>query len=891
MALEQLQAFVLDLPQTDLGVAEHIGPDGYPLLATSELRHEHQLISELLPLLQDIHGRPEEILAALGKLPAIATLAQPQQRMRLALALIERIVAYDGGLSSASITYGFAHSFDDGVMPTLVSLLMQSDEVLEQLAVPVLQWITGYRFGYYNVVPTLTVINWISTQPLPQLPEALRDLLRVLRSQCTDPDQYGNAVIVGNYGEHLATKLDPLLGDGIWQVLVPCEHWTQLAFKDVETLPADSQAQWLDLLRHAGTATSARPAAKWLKHAQSLLHKVGEAPLRSALLRWFASVDSGRTGALLFDRWHSVDDRARMSQGNATVLRGLLWITPMLADSELTRALTRVALSGYRKVRGIGARAPKVGNAAVFALASIPTREAVGQLAVLKARVKLSSAQKEIEKAFTSAAQALQLPRDQIEELAVPTYGLEQVGLRRETFAEGAYIAEVSVDGKQATLNWFHADGTPQKSVPAKVKTEHTEALKDLQAAVKDISAMLPAQAARLDTLFLLEKHWPLAEWQERYLDHPLIGTLARRLIWTVSESGQDRALIFNDACLQTLDGSIVMPSSEAQVRLWHPIGRPLEEIVAWRERIEALHITQPFKQAHREVYLLTDAERHTATYSNRFAAHILRQHRFHALATGRGWRNQLRLLVDDSYPAASRELPTWGLRAEFWIEGVGDNFGVDTNDSGTFLHLSTDQVRFYPIDAEQRTAPAAGGGYTPEHWRNAEDAAPLPLTQVPALVLSEVMRDIDLFVGVASLANDPQWADGGADGRLRDYWRQEAFAELGATAQTRKQLLEKLLPRMTRLKGKWSLHGRFLEVTGKLRSYKIHLGSGNILMQPNDQYLCIVPDAKARTQAMPHYLPFEGDTLLSIILSKALLLIDDDKISDPTITDQIAER
>ncbi|MCY1250757.1 hypothetical protein D9M72_644250 [compost metagenome] len=93
----------------------------------------------------------------------------------------------------------------------------------------------------------------------------------------------------------------------------------------------------------------------------------------------------------------------------------------------------------------------------------------------------------------------------------------------------------------------------------------------------------------------------------------------------------------------------------------------------------------------------------------------------------------------------------------------------------------------------------------------------------------------------------------------------------------------------MTRLKGKWTLHGRFLEVTGKLRSYKIHLGSSNILMQPNDQYLCIVPDAKARTQSTPQYLPFEGDAMLSIILSKALLLIDDDKISDPAITRQLA--
>ena len=35
-------------------------------------------------------------------------------------------------------------------------------------------------------------------------------------------------------------------------------------------------------------------------------------------------------------------------------------------------------------------------------------------------------------------------------------------------------------------------------------------------------------------------------------------------------------------------------------------------------------------------------------------------------------------------------------------------------------------------------------------------------------------------------------------------------------------------------------------------------------------------------------HLPFEGDSTLSIIISKALLLADDAKIKDPTITRQI---
>ena len=73
----------------------------------------------------------------------------------------------------------------------------------------------------------------------------------------------------------------------------------------------------------------------------------------------------------------------------------------------------------------------------------------------------------------------------------------------------------------------------------------------------------------------------------------------------------------------------------------------------------------------------------------------------------------------------------------------------------------------------------------------------------------------------------------------------------------------------------------------GKLRSYKIHLGSGNILMEPNDQYLCIVP----RQTVAGHdrvFLPFEGDPTLSVILSKAFLLAADTTITDPTIVSQL---
>jgi len=58
--------------------------------------------------------------------------------------------------------------------------------------------------------------------------------------------------------------------------------------------------------------------------------------------------------------------------------------------------------------------------------------------------------------------------------------------------------------------------------------------------------------------------------------------------------------------------------------------------------------------------------------------------------------------------------------------------------------------------------------------------------------------------------------------------------------------------------------------------------------MEPNDQYLCIVPDGRTRADDTKVYLPFEGDLTLSIILSKAFLLAEDANIKDATINRQI---
>jgi hypothetical protein len=193
-------------------------------------------------------------------------------------------------------------------------------------------------------------------------------------------------------------------------------------------------------------------------------------------------------------------------------------------------------------------------------------------------------------------------------------------------------------------------------------------------------------------------------------------------------------------------------------------------------------------------------------------------------------------------------------------VDLAGD--GENLTGAGIGVYVATDQVVFY-------------GGMERR-----------PLEQVPRIVFSEVMRDVDLLVGVCSIGNNPQWQDGGADGRYGDYWREFSFGELSETGKGRKELLERLLPRL-KIGAVSEVREKFLVVKGKLRTYKIHLGSGNILMEPNDQYLCIVPGGRGETTGT-WFLPYEGDRTLSIILSKAVMLAEDEKIKDQSILHQI---
>ncbi|GAA2385355.1 DUF4132 domain-containing protein [Dactylosporangium salmoneum] len=261
-------------------------------------------------------------------------------------------------------------------------------------------------------------------------------------------------------------------------------------------------------------------------------------------------------------------------------------------------------------------------------------------------------------------------------------------------------------------------------------------------------------------------------------------------------------------------------------VHPWHLFERDL--LAHWQAEIVARRIRQPVKQAFRELYVPTPAERAAGTRSARFAGHRVDGKVAGRLLSARGWR------LRDAYDTHQATRPAGpGLTAALACEFHG-YFGMGDVVLGEVTLL-------------------AGG-------------AAVALDEAPPIAFSEVMRDLDLVASVAG--TDP----GGYASPL--------------LAHSRAQLLGALV---RDLGLDWvAVEGTTAVVRGSRATYRVHLNSGSIHVEPGG-YLCVVPEAFG---ARPHarlFLPFaDDDPGTSVVLSKILLLADDERITDRTILAQL---
>lgn len=557
------------------------------------------------------------------------------------------------------------------------------------------------------------------------------------------------------------------------------------------------------------------------------------------------------------------------------IVNGLAWAVAELSSEGDTWSLPLLERLAVFSGTGPGGskllRSERTASACVRILTARGTDEEVAVLARIRAKVKKKTLSKVIDTALSTIADRLGITGEELLERTVPDFGLNRDGTRTDHLGEHPATLSLKVDGG-AALGFVSAKGRLAASPPAALRTSHPDQIKALRAELKELRQTVAAERIRLEEFLAQGRVWDAAPWVRHYLDHPVTGALARRLLWEVSgddgrtwvcglpeADGDHWRLVDSDgaenAHTATMDGG-------ARVRLWHPVRSHPESVHRWREHLIDREVAQPFKQAYREIYLLTPAEEATRVYSNRYAAHILRYGQAKALLNERRWSvHQLDGWHGGENGTAER-LCTDRESGTSWQVSF-DIALADRYETDPVRHCVTDQVRFHRAGEEE----------------------PAALTQVPALVLSEAMRDVDLAVGVSSIAADPQWVDRGEGAHL-PYWHRTAFGELTENAVVRREALARLLPRLSAA-DRMEIDGRFLRVRGDLRSYRIHLGSANILMEPDDSYLCVVPSGREKGPGV--FLPFEQDGgRLALILSKALMLARDSAIEDESITRQI---
>ncbi len=360
------------------------------------------------------------------------------------------------------------------------------------------------------------------------------------------------------------------------------------------------------------------------------------------------------------------------------------------------------------------------------------------------------------------------------------------------------------------------------KSFPDKLR--NSEAVENLKNRVKQIKRQVGRLRNFLEESMCDSNEYSLFEFQG-LMDHPILRLMMEQLVF-ISPKGMGYPTQKGSA-LFAYDGTEILLENHEKLRIAHSYD--LLTAGVWnqwqRECFDAKRI-QPFKQVFREVYVVTDAEKNESHESHRFFGQIVKGRQALILLKSKGWECQS--LDVGGFCFAYKGF--WHMRAI-----LSTAFRMrDLENVGT---VSFENNKINKI----------------------------PLIDIPPIIFSEAIRDMDLVVSVAYAG------DGGWEGTT-------------STIESRTALVRETCTLLHL--GNVHIENNFAFVEGMLASYKVHLGSGSIHQVPGN-YVCVIPDNAKSIGKL--FLPFiDKDQMTSIILSKIVLLAHDDKIKDPVILSQI---
>ena len=644
--------------------------------------------------------------------------------------------------------------------------------------------------------------------------------------------------------------------------------WSQMVFDEVKDKDEITRTGWEALLAHCRALEQTAPGAKWKSQAREMIAALGESEAAPTMLRWLAL---GPTPGQPREARSPIEDSAYQ--------KGIVWCLGFREEREVAIAIADFVIACLRKIPMMGAVSQKVGFAGVQALGSMECSEAVSQLTRLRAKINYSVARRLTEKSLHQAAERSGLTMDELEDISVARFGLDAKGVVENVIADATASVCLREDGRVG-ITWQNADGKLMKTAPSHVKKTFAKEVRSVSSLAKELEQAYLAQRFRLESSFLTTRTIPLSHWRQYFLDHPLLGFLGRRLIWLFSKNnesndnnkdqGWERSAMWSEEGLRDAAGEQLNLATTNKVRLWHPLASDNGEVQRWRERVFTAGIRQPFRQAFREFYQVTDDERQTRMYSNRFAGVLMRQHQLASLCRARGWDYRLMGTGFDGGNVPTKQLAPWNMHVELHVDlppdrdrSLRDSVLSEQSGTGINLFIGSGQVRFY---------------------RNRREVA---IDEVPAVLYSEVMRDVDLFTSVCAIGDDETWFDQGDRG-AGVFNQRVDVQEISALTALRGEILSRVLP-YTSVADRCKIEKTHLEVRGQLGTYRILLAWAAVALVTDSgiRWLRIpqkILDSVTLDLAAIHV---ELDHRTEMVLRKASVLADDWKIDSPELVRQ----
>ena len=353
------------------------------------------------------------------------------------------------------------------------------------------------------------------------------------------------------------------------------------------------------------------------------------------------------------------------------------------------------------------------------------------------------------------------------------------------------------------------------------------ETFLELKATVKELKDLKRRSKESMERAMMECTLFGLGELRN-ICDNPILAPMVLKLVWTDGTNNGFLRQSADGLVLVKLDGGSVTADT---LRIAHP--HDLNSAGDWAGFMQLLYqkkLVQPFKQVFREYYPITEDELQEGTISRRYAGHQVQPQRTVALLKGRGWT------VDYEE----------GLQKVFYKENL-------------IVRMYAMADWFSPADIEPPTLETV-------EFFDRTTKKNVPLENIPPILFSETMRDLDLVVSIAHV--------GGVDPEASH-----------STVEMRVAIAAELAKLLRLSNVSWI--GSHAKIQGKLASYSVHMGSGVVHAEGVGMLSILPVHSQSRGRI---FLPFaDDDPKTAEIMSKILLLSEDSKIKDPTILSQIS--